>query len=148
MKALIGSWRLESVEYHVKGKCVYPFGVHPTGRLMYSENGYMSAILMKSDRKCIGFPSDLFYTSGISIFFRCRGFLRYINASIRGSSYSGRYIREGNKVTHYIDTASYPDLEGKERIRWIKFEGDKLIIETEDVAGCHGRLVWLREKSL
>ncbi|RDK95531.1 lipocalin-like domain-containing protein [Enterobacillus tribolii] len=144
MKTLIGSWRLESVEYLVNGKRLYPLGERPVGRLVYGENGYMSAILMRSGRKRIGFPSDAFYVRG-ALFAKCRGLLRYMRASMQGTSYSGRYTCEGNEVTHHIDIASYPDLEGEERVRVIDVDGDRLTIEMQDIAECHGRLVWLRE---
>ncbi|MBL5862180.1 lipocalin-like domain-containing protein [Serratia fonticola] len=145
MRELVGCWRLESVEYRVNGKRVYPFGECPSGRLVYSENGYMSVILMTSGRKRIGFLSDLFYTREVSVFAKFRGLLRYMRASIQGMSYSGRYTREGDQVTHYIDVASYPDLEGEKRVRWIEFDGNHLVLKAQDAAVSHGRLVWRRE---
>lgn len=146
MTTLQGCWRLSSIEYLINGKPLHPLGERPSGRLIYSADGYMTAILRSGGRKPVGFPSDMFHSPELSALKKLTGLLRYMRASVRSMSYSGRYTQSDDRVIHHVDLASYPDLEGSELIRRVRFEGEHLILEARDCPGCIGRLSWQREK--
>src|SRR5947199_10423315 len=50
--AVLGAWDLVSytIEDSPSGNTTYPLGAAPVGLIMYTEDGYMSAQLMRSDR--------------------------------------------------------------------------------------------------
>ena len=48
---LVGTWRLVSLEVRGSdGQVQYPYGPDATGYLMYSADGYMSAVVMSANR--------------------------------------------------------------------------------------------------
>ncbi|NES72196.1 MAG: lipocalin-like domain-containing protein, partial [Okeania sp. SIO2D1] len=47
----VGTWRLVSFELKdVNGQVTYPYGKDTIGYLMYTEDGYMSAVIMTARR--------------------------------------------------------------------------------------------------
>ncbi|STY35009.1 lipocalin-like domain-containing protein [Listeria fleischmannii] len=47
---LIGTWELVDYDYQIDGKKSEPLGQNPTGFLMYTPDGYVSAQMMKQGR--------------------------------------------------------------------------------------------------
>lgn len=45
-------------------------------------------------------------------------------------AYAGRYTLSGREVSHYVEIASIQNWVGKNLIRSVKFEGDRLILTT------------------
>ena len=70
-------------------------------------------------------------------------------------AYSGRYRIEGNKITTKVDAAWNESWVGGEQVRYIRFEGDKLFIDSPPMPhpNVYGKLVrvivtWQREAGL
>lgn len=68
-------------------------------------------------------------------------------------AYSGRYRIEGNKVTTKVDVAWNEAMVGSEQIRFLRFEGDKLFIESPFMPNPNGTnsmvraiVTWQRDK--
>jgi len=126
-----------------------PFGDHPLGYISYMPNGFMHAILMKSDRNSIGIsPEELsnaaqskklmtswtYMTAGI----------RYLKAMTSFLSYCGTYDIRGNIVVHHVKAAMVPDWIGNDLTREFVFNGSTLTLTARDTAGNVMDLVWER----
>jgi len=125
-KKLFGAWRLISVEGQPPG--LAGFYDHPTGLIIYDPSGRMSdQITNKGNRKLF---------SG--------GFAAGTNEEKAGAfdsyfGYYGTYTFDAaaGKVTHHIEDYSYPDLRGRDQVRWVEFQGsDRMVlIPVEDGKG-------------
>jgi hypothetical protein len=135
---LLGAWRLVSWRIgDESGRIDEPLGPHPTGLLVYTADGFMSASLMASARKDFAGGDPL------------RGTPEECAAAMRGfHSYSGRYRIEEGRVIHSVEIALCPNLVGTEQIRFFNLEGDRLVLSTPPLkrAGVIGiaNLVWQR----
>jgi hypothetical protein len=90
-RGLAGAWRL--MEWSSRGDAV--------GRLIYSEDGYMSAFLAGSD----GFSDAL--------------------------AYSGTWeLRTGEEVVHHVSLATRGSFVGKDLVRAVSWEGNDLVLTT------------------
>jgi len=108
---LIGAWHL--VDNYVEnpdGTRTPTRGPHPTGLIMYTADGYMSAITRWRDR-------DLGDATAAD---KERMFDTY-------SNYAGRWSLEGNTVTHHIEHALNPNFVGNSRDRTIDHQGDRMV---------------------
>ncbi|HEK1690805.1 TPA: lipocalin-like domain-containing protein [Pseudomonas putida] len=116
---LIGTWVLETyTEYPVDGSApVYPFGEHPEGFIIYSEDGYMSAQLSMPNRASFS-SGDWF--EGTDEEYRAQG-LSYI-------SYSGPFnVDEASgELTHTIAVSMFPNWIGQVQPRTVKLAGETL----------------------
>jgi len=134
-----GTWKLVSYEVsRADGKVTYPWGDSPQGRLMYSEDGYVSVAMMGSDRTRfaarelkLGTPQE-----------KVAAVDSYI-------SYAGRYeVVGGNKVVHRVEVSLFPNWVGKDQVRSFQFDGNRLMLATEpdpsDEKRKTGHLIWER----
>jgi hypothetical protein len=71
------------------------------------------------------------------------------------TAYSGRYRVEGNKIVTKVDAAWNESWVGGEQVRYVRFEGDRLHIESPPMPhpNVYGKLVrvivtWQREAQL
>lgn len=96
---LVGTYRLLSMEhYSDDGSVGRPFGDTPEGFITYTPEGYMMALLSRSDR--VPFP-DGDILGGTQA--------EQASAFMTASSFAGRYeIRDG-QVHHYLEAASFPN---------------------------------------
>jgi hypothetical protein len=119
-EAIVGAWQL--VSFHgrnAKGDLRPALGENAQGLLVYTAEGYMTAVLSEAGRT----P------------FRSRDYrggtreeaLAAVNSYI---SYSGRYTLSGDTVTHHVEMSLYPNWIGDDQIRNVKFEGNLLILST------------------
>src|SRR5689334_22172551 len=100
--SLTGTWRLVAVEGHSEGGTVTePFGHHPVGQIIYTEDGHMSVMIMSADRA-------KFETEGL----RAGTDAEKVEAFDTFLAYSGRYERFENRVVHYPDVSSIPNFVG------------------------------------
>ncbi len=118
--SIVGTWRIVSTEVRSEGgQVTYPDGHKPQGYLIYTDDGYFSTTIMKSDRS------------------------RYASEDFRGGtteelakaaetyvSYCGRYSVGEGSVTHHIDASLFPNWAGTDLQRFIEIDGDKLILIT------------------
>jgi hypothetical protein len=118
-KALLGAWRLVSWSFvYDDGRPTeYPLGSDANGLILYTEDGHVSATLMR--------------TTGAAESF----------------AYAGRYeVRDGT-VYHSIEVATNPALVGITSTRHIALDGDRLTLSGPDFSAGSGRtqrIVWRR----
>jgi hypothetical protein len=110
----VGTWRLVSWENRDEdGNVSYPMGQDAVGYIMYTEDGYMSANLMKANRPTFtagdllgGTPEE-----------KARAAETYI-------AYCGQYEIQTNKVIHHIKASLFPNWVGLKQERFFEFIGN------------------------
>jgi hypothetical protein len=136
-KLIIGVWKLVSVMYEdQETKALTPImGENPRGYQIATPDGRWLALATPAGRAVPATDED-----------RAQAFRTMIG-------YSGRYRVEGAKITTKVDVAWNESWVGGEQIRHIRFEGDKLFIESPpmphpNVGGKVVRVIvaWQREK--
>jgi Lipocalin-like domain len=143
-EALIGVWRLREYSDVTEGTVAhYPFGEDPDGLLIYTPDGFVSALLMARGRPNLsgngfreGTPDE--YTSAGKSFI----------------GYTGHYdVDEANLVlTHRPTVAFVPNMIGSVQQRLVDLRGDILVLTAEHVqaagvSATKSRLKWVRVKA-
>jgi hypothetical protein len=114
--AVLGAWELVSytIEDNPGGDTTYPLGPNPVGLILYTEDGYMSAQLMRPDRvetnPSIGTVESPFAT----------GYL----------AYSGPFhVDEATgALYHQVTVSLFPKWLGSTQLRCSHLDGDVLIL--------------------
>ena len=124
MQSLIGTWELIEWTFTVDdSRPTRPWGGNPAGRLMYTEDGRMSASLMSVGRPYA--PTRTLSAAPIDI--RAAAAAGYL-------SYTGSYSMDGNDVLHHIDLSLMPNWVGqteRRHIAWAPSEnGYDLVLST------------------
>jgi hypothetical protein len=119
IKALLGAWRLVSWSFvYDDGRpAEYPLGSDAEGLILYTEDGHVSATLMR--------------TTGAAESF----------------AYAGRYEVRDGAVYHSIEVATNPALVGITSTRHTALDGDRLTLSGPDFSASSGRtqrIVWRR----
>ena len=111
---IIGVWKLVSVMYEDQDtKAMTPImGEHPRGYQIATPDGRWLALATPSGRTAPTTDEE-----------RAQAFRTMIG-------YSGRYRVEGTTITTKVDVAWNESWVGGEQVRHIRFEGDKLFIES------------------
>lgn len=118
MKSLVGTYKLLSWEIrHESGDTTYPFGPDPQGMISYTEDGYIFAHIMKSNRKPFS-VEDLF---GAESGETAEGANTHV-------SYCGTYWVDGDEVVHDIFICSFPNWVSTEQRRYFGFENGNLLL--------------------
>jgi hypothetical protein len=134
---IVGTWKLVSVMYEdQETKALTPvLGNNPRGRQIATADGRWLALVTADNRPVPKTDEE-----------RAQALRTMI-------SYSGRYRVEGNKVITKVEIAWNEAWVGGEQVRFVRFEGDKLFIESPpmphpNVGGKVVRVivVWQREK--
>jgi len=134
---IVGTWKLVSVNYEdQETKTLTPvLGAHPHGRQIATADGRWLALVTAENSPVPKTDAE-----------RAQALRTMI-------SYSGRYRVEGNKVITKVDIAWNEAWVGGEQVRFVRFGGDKLFIESPpmphpNVGGKVVRVivVWEREK--
>ena len=136
---IVGTWKLVSVERGADdGTFSQPSDETPVGRLTYTNDGYMQAILMPGNRAAFD-SCDLYGTSEE----RQRGAEHLV-------AYAGRYELCGDTVFHYPDASYFPNWVGQELSRSVDLNGDRMTLTTKlEKAGGRdsaANLVWQRRQ--
>jgi hypothetical protein len=138
--ALVGLWRLEEAFIvDENDRRIGPaFGERPEGYIDYRPDGMMLTVVADADRPKL--TGD-----------RLAAPVEERAAAFSGvSAYAGRYIFDGEKVTHTVEVASLPNWVGSQVVRYVEFAGDKAIYRTapQTLNGVSSvvRLVWARHK--
>lgn len=117
---LIGTWKFISLTgKSTQGNVMYPYSENLFGMLMYDSKGFMSVLLMNSDR-----PN---FASGDMM----KGTTEELKAAFEGfDAYCGTYkIENGNSsVIHHLHGAKFPNWVGTDQIRFFKISNDTLQI--------------------
>ena len=113
-QALIGVWKLLSVEYNRGDRIFYPTD-RLSGYTMYTPNGYMSVHIMTMKRR----P------------FRSEDWLNgtpeeYASAGKTYTGYCGRYEVRENTVIHHVEMSHFPNWVGTNFVRYFNVRGDTL----------------------
>ena len=117
---LIGTWMFKSmVLKNDSGKTVHPYGKNLFGMLIYTPNGYMSALLMDPDRKKFA-SGDLKLGTQEEI----------KQAYERFDAYCGTYTVDEQKstITHHVKGAKFPNWVGTDQVRHFELKDDRLYI--------------------
>ena len=134
---LEGTWQLESwtIGYSDRDDFTYPYGEDPKGLLMYTDDGWMSASICRSERALL--PQDVSFRK-LPDEVKAAAFSSYFH-------YAGRYrVGEGD-VIHYVTQSLNPNFPGTEQLRHAELDGQTLVLSGKDQVGDETRfhsLVW------
>jgi hypothetical protein len=132
-----GAWKLVSFNIDEgKGAEKPRFGPDPTGYLLYTPSGRMSAVLSGIHRAALVPPPALLSTGGDQCTHSVADFL----------AYAGRYEVKENHVFHHVECSVFTSLVGTTLERAFTLDGDTLTIRTlpPEIWGSSSVLVWER----
>ena len=114
---LVGTWKLVSASSTTpKGERLDPpYGLNPVGLLTYSEDGRVSAIISYDGRKPISTIAKLEEEAA--------AFKTFL-------AYAGRFTVSGDQVTHHIEISSIQNYVGKDLVRTVRVESDRITLIT------------------
>ncbi len=97
-----------------KGKVVnIPIGPEPSGLLIYTDSGFMSAQLAAANRP--HFSQELLLSASDR---------EKAQAADTYIGYSGMYERQGDRVIHHVAVSFFPNWTGGEQIRAVGLDGE------------------------
>jgi hypothetical protein len=118
---LVGTWKLVSASSTTSSgeRNETPYGPSPVGFLTYTADGRVTALISYGGRKSLsvggGTPAPLEE--------QAEAFKTFIG-------YAGRYTFSGDKVTHHVEISSIQNYVGKDLVRSVTFQGDRIILLT------------------
>lgn len=119
----VGTWRLVSMEARTStGQVNYPLGQDAGGFIMYSADGYMSAVLYKANRDKFGTRDIMAGTEA-----------QLANAARTYVSYVAKYQVKGDRVHHAVEASFFPDWVGTTQERIYEFSGNRLTLSTDPI---------------
>lgn len=115
---LVGTWKLVSASSRTSSgeHSDTPYGPSPAGFLTYAEDGRVTALISYDGRKPLS-------SGGGTLEEKAEAFKTFL-------AYAGRYTFSGDKVTHYVEISSIQNYVGKELVRGVKFQGDRIVLVT------------------
>ncbi|MEO9386947.1 lipocalin-like domain-containing protein [Chromobacterium phragmitis] len=151
---IVGSWELQSYfKRDDEGGMEYPMGEHPSGLIMYSQDGHMSVQIMLANRP--RFHSDqLHEKTAEEVSQAARGYFAYsglyeIEVLESAEQPDGEVVH--GLVTHHMVNSLFPNWEGRSLIRQMRLQDDLLELSTCQAGMYKGRmmtthLVWRRNQ--
>jgi lipocalin-like protein len=119
-ESVVGTWELVRFQgRNAKGETKSAFRGSAQGLLVYTAEGYMSAVLSEVDRPSFR-SSD--YRGGTP-----DEALMAVKTYI---SYCGRYTIAGDTIKHHVELSLYPNWVGHDQVRNLRFENGMLILST------------------
>lgn len=119
----VGTWRFVSMEARSpKGEVIYPYGRDIFGRLIYTEEGFMSVLFMNPDRPRFASDDPM------------AGTTEEIEASFRGfDAYCGTYTidKEQATVTHHIQASKFPNWIGTDQVRSFESRDRRMVLKAD-----------------
>ena len=118
---LTGTWKLVSVSGTTSAgeRSETPYGSSPAGLLTYTADGRVTAMISYGERKLLSIGAG-----GLApVEEQANAFQTFL-------AYAGRYKLDGDKVIHYVEISSIQNYVGKELVRSVKFEGDRITLTT------------------
>jgi hypothetical protein len=118
---LVGTWKLVSASGTTSAgdRAEAPYGPDPAGLLTYTADGRVTAVISYGGRKPLSVGGGL--TAPLEE--QAEAFKTFI-------AYAGRYTLSGDKVTHHVEVSSIQNYVGKDLVRSVKFQGDRIILVT------------------
>jgi hypothetical protein len=134
---LVGAWRLvdvvkETVDGSPGGR---PHGDRPTGLILYTPDGYMSAQIMDPGRRPIS-SADWSALTPEEYADEARGYFAYAG--------SFEVDEERGTVTHSVEVSLFPGWVGGAQLRVVELDGDHLVLGGASPEMSGGRLVTTR----
>jgi hypothetical protein len=132
---LKGAWRLVCWRrISVEGAESFPFGRNASGTLLYTDDGYMSAMMTAGGRLDIDGTDPL----GGSPEARAAAYSTCL-------AYSGTWRRQGDTVIHRLTNSLYPNWRGTVQPRAIEDRDGELVLRTpQGPGGVVNEMVWAR----
>jgi hypothetical protein len=118
----ISVWKMVSFETHRGDQITYPGGHDPSGYLIYTPDGYMSAQMMTKNRQQFAVNDA-----------RSGTIEEYANAGKTYAGYCGRYEVGESTITHVVEVSYFPNYVGQRLVRYFTFDGDRLTLNTSPV---------------
>ncbi len=114
----VGTWKLIGASSTTSAgeRIETPYGVGPVGFLTYTEDGRISSVISYGGRK----PLSM---GGGKMEEQVEAFKTFL-------AYAGRYILNGDKVTHHIEVSSIQNFVDRDLVRTIKFVDDRITLTT------------------
>lgn len=140
---IVGVWDLVSLKSYGKdGSIHYPLGKDAKGYLIYTNFGYMSGALWRTDRPRVGVPLD--EMKKLPFPRNVMPILRYMMGAKSYVSYAGTFEIRGDCVIHHVKSGSYVDWIDTDNIRRYVYEPPRLTLFAEDHPGAYQELIWTR----
>ena len=120
---LTGTWKLAGFEIRrSNGEVHKPFGDHPYGQIIYTDNGRYSAQLAQAGRMSVR-SGDMMDTSHEELTSNFRGFI----------SYYGRYTYDpkSKTVLHHVEGSLFPNWENDTLKRTVRTGRGTITLTTE-----------------
>ena len=114
----VGTWTLRATDRKSleTGETTPLWGTHPTGTLIYTADGRMSALVLAENRKA---PSAAMATEAEA--------LSLFKSMV---AYAGRYTIEPDRVVHHVEQSWNQAWTGTDVVRFYRFEGNRLTLTT------------------
>jgi hypothetical protein len=118
---LLGTWRLVSASAtDASGAQMEPpYGNNPAGFLTYSDDGRVTALISYSARK----PLSIGAKGPALVEEQAEAFKSFL-------AYAGQYRLSGDKIIHSIEISSIQNYVGKELVRSVKLQADRIVLLT------------------
>jgi hypothetical protein len=115
---LVGTWKLVSASTTTSTgeRSETPYGLNPVGFLTYTDENRIAAMISHSARKAL-------FSGGGSLEEQAEAFKTFFG-------YAGRYTVSGDKVTHHVEISSIENYVGRDLVRHVKFEDDRITLVT------------------
>ena len=137
---LVGGWTF--VEWSIAlpdGKTSRPFQPDPSGMVVYSADGMMSAVIQAGDRRPFADANIRRLSSQI----KAEAFDSYFH-------YAGTWSIRDNSVVHVVTASLNPNFLGTEQVRFVHLADGTLTLSADElITGRytrHHRLVWRRHE--
>ena len=114
---LVGSWQLVSASSVSRSgeRNETPYGIAPVGILIYASNRRVTSLISYGGRK----PLSMKATPEEQV----EAFNTFL-------AYTGRYSVDGDKIIHHIEISSVQNYVGKDLVRTMKLDANRLILNT------------------
>jgi hypothetical protein len=114
---LVGTWKLVSASSTTsKGEpSSDPYGTSPTGLLTYTADGRVSVLISHGGRRPLPPLAAM---------------EQHAEAFNTFLAYAGKYAISGETVIHSVEVASIQNYVGKDLVRTVKFQDDRIILAT------------------
>jgi hypothetical protein len=115
---LVGTWKLVSASTTTSTgeRSETPYGLNPVGFLTYTGEGRIAAMISHSGRSAL-------FSGGGSLEEQSEAFKTFF-------AYAGRYTVSGDKVTHHVEISSIQNYVGRDLVRHVKFQDDRITLVT------------------
>jgi hypothetical protein len=114
----VGTWTLRSTERKSldTDETTPLWGAHPTGTLIYTGDGRMSALVLAENRRA---PASAIPTEAEA--------LSLFKSMV---AYAGRYTVEPDRVIHHVEQSWNQAWTGTDVVRFYKFDANRLTLTT------------------